>query len=222
MGAVKVAIIGAGDLAALLAGRLPAGCRKLIIAPRRSDAVILADEVGGIASDQLAAARGSELVVLTVGAAESAQLIPQLLTTLEKDTLVVNMSPDLPTDELIATYPDRRFAGLKLVGDPKDMLAGAEGGLVLSGVAAEDRGQLLELFGALGPVVSGSEEQVRAARDAIAEEMSRAAAVARRRLEERGMAPDLVRMALITTAPGILRSLRAEGAEGRRSQSYML
>ena len=47
----KIAIIGAGPLASILAHRIPTTARKVIIGRPKAAAVALADEVGGIASE---------------------------------------------------------------------------------------------------------------------------------------------------------------------------
>src|SRR5690606_22712576 len=74
----KIAIIGAGPLASILAHRIPSSARKVIIGRPKAAAVALADEVGGIASDQVSAVRGCRVVFLAVATPEVPQTVADI------------------------------------------------------------------------------------------------------------------------------------------------
>lgn len=205
VGAGKVAIVGAGRLGTLLAQRLPAGCRKVIIARRREQAQALADEVGGVASDSLAAVRGAQAVLLAVPGEAVSGVLSGLAPHLDEGALVVNMAPDLLSSEVAARFPRLQVIGAKLIGHAGDMLQGAEGAVVLEGADSEAQQYLEELFRHLGVVLVGREAEVQRTMAVLEEEMGRAATAARHRLEELGLAPALVRVALRSVAPGLLR-----------------
>ncbi len=216
MGAGKVAIVGAGRLGTLLAQRLPAGSRKVIIARRRESAQALADEVGGVASDSLAAARGAQAVLLAVPGEAVSTVLSGLAPHVEADTLVVNLAPDLLSSEVTHRFPRLNIVGAKLVGHAGDMLQGAEGAVVIEGGGSEVEEYLTDLLGGLGPVLPGREAEVQQAVSVVEEEMGRAAGAVRRRLEEMGLSQALVRVTLRAVAPGLLRDL--DGGSRRETE----
>lgn len=204
---MKVAIIGAGRMGSLLANRLPGNVRKVIISRRRNSAVQLADEVGGIAADTLSAVRGCGVVLLAVPGPVLPNLLPDLVPHLEQDALVVNMATDVDTGELAEAFPEVHLVAAKVIGHAREMAHGAPGIVVLDRVTAEEEETLATLLGGLGPVIQDDEAKVRAANTAVAEEMVRAEQNLRQRLEDLAIHPDLIRIAIKTTAPGVLRSL---------------
>lgn len=210
---MKVAILGAGRMGSLLASRLPGSVRKVIISRRRQKAVALADEVGGIASDQLSAVRGCKVVLLAIPGPAIPGVVADLAPHVEPDALLVNMATDLDTEELAAQFPRLRFVAAKVIGHAREMAHGAPGIVVLDRVDPQEEEELLaSLLGGLGPVVRDKEEKVLLANTAVAEEMVKAEAALRRRLEELGLEPELIRIAIKTTAPGVLRSLSDDDA----------
>lgn len=204
---VKVAIIGAGRMGSLLASRVPGSFRKVIISRRRQKAQALADEVGGIASDQLSAVRGCGVVLLALPGPSVGPLLADLQPHLDERALVVNMATDTDTEELAAACPNIQLAAAKVIGHAREMAHGSPGIVVLDRVNAEQEELLASILGGLGPVIQDDESKVRAANTAVAEEMVRAEQALRQRLEEVGLDSDLIRIAIKTTAPGIIRSL---------------
>ncbi|BDG60888.1 pyrroline-5-carboxylate reductase family protein [Caldinitratiruptor microaerophilus] len=204
---MKVAIVGAGRMGSLLAARLPGSFRKVIIARRRARAVQLADEVGGVASDQLSAVRGCHVVLLAIPGPEIPNVLSDLAPHLDRDAIVVNMATDVPTEELAESFPDLRIVAAKVIGHAREMAHGSPGIVVLDRVNPEEEELLASILGGLGPVIRDSEEKVRLANTAVAEEMVKAELSLRRRLEELGLEPELIRVAIKTTAPGVMRSL---------------
>ncbi|MFO7171449.1 MAG: NAD(P)-binding domain-containing protein [Bacillota bacterium] len=209
---MKVAIIGAGRMGSLLANRLPGNVRKVIISRRRASAVELADEVGGIAADTLSAVRGCAVVFLAVPGPVLPNLLPDLAPHLEPEALVVNMATEVDTGDLAAQFPDLRLVAAKVIGHAREMVQGSPGIVVLDRVTPREEEVLANLLGGLGPVIRDREAKVMLANTAVAEEMVRAEQNLRRRLEDLGLEPDLIRIAIRTTAPGVLRSLSAGDA----------
>lgn len=204
---MKVAILGAGRMAALLTARIPGSYRKVIINRNRARAVALADEVGALASDQVAAVRGCDVIFLAVPAEAISGLIADLLPHMEEGALLVNMATDLMTAELQAAFPARRIVAAKMVGHARAMANGRPGAVVLDHVNDADAALLSDLLGGLGPVLRGNEEQVLAVNTTVAEEMVRAEASLRARLGEMGLAPALVDAAARTMAPGVFQAV---------------
>lgn len=204
---MKVAILGAGRLGSLLASRIPGSYRRVIIGRRKQRAAALADEVGGIASDQLSAVRGCNVVLLAVPGPAIPVILPELVPHLEPNALVVNMATDLDTNEIAEQFPRIRCVAAKLIGHAREMAHGAPGIVMLDGVTAAEEELLADMLGNLGPVIKDREEKVRQANTAVAEEMVKAERSLRARLLELGLEEDLIRIAIKTTGPGVLRSL---------------
>lgn len=215
----KVAIIGAGHMASILAHRIPGSVRKVIISRRKAEAVSLADEVGGIASDQLTAVRGCKVIFLAVPGSAVPQVLQEIQPHLHPDTLVVNMATDLITSEL-TVEGDLPLAAAKVIGHAREMEQGSPGVVVLDRVEP-DQAELLEsLLEGIGPVVRGDERKVMAANTAIIEVMVRAEQELRRRLEEMGLDAAMVPVAIGSAAPGVLRAM-AKGELGPFAQEVI-
>ncbi|MFZ5818039.1 MAG: pyrroline-5-carboxylate reductase family protein [Bacillota bacterium] len=208
----KVAIIGAGQMASILAHRIPGSIRKVIIGRRKADAVALADEVGGVATDQVSAVRGCRVILLAVPGTAVPQVLTDMQPHLDARALVVNMATDLMTDEL-ALEGDRRVASAKVIGHAREIELGSPGLVVLDRVEEAEADLLVSLLEGIGPVIRGDERTVMAANTAIIEVMVRAEAELRRRLEEVGLAAELVPVAIGSAAPGVLRAV-AKGELG--------
>lgn len=199
-------------MGSLLAHRVPGSYRKIIISRRKARATELADEVGGIASDQLSSVRGCTVILLAVPGPVVSQIVADLQPHLEADAIVVNMATEVDTEDLSYTFPQVRLAAAKVIGHAREMALGSPGVVVLDHVEPADEEMLAGILGGLGPVVRDDESKVRLANTAVSEEMVRAEEAVRRRLEELELDPDLIRIAIKTTAPGILRSLSDGGA----------
>jgi pyrroline-5-carboxylate reductase len=209
VGGFKVAIIGAGRLGSLLADRIPATCRKVIISTQKAEAVALADEVGGVASDQMSAVRGCRVVFMAVAGPSVSPMLSDITPHLDGDALVVNMAVDVMTDELAAAHPGVRLAAVKVIGHAREMGHGSPGVVILDHVDARNEEHLRELVSGLGPVTRDAESKVVAAQEAVVTVMEWAAADLRIRLGELGLAEGLIQAAIATTGPGVLRSLAA-------------
>lgn len=207
MGGFKVAIMGAGSMGALLATRIPASYRKVIISGDRAEAAHVADEVGGVASDQVSAVRGCQVILLAVPGAQMPGLVREAMPHLLDGALVVNTAPDLATPDLAAEFPKLRFAAAKLIGHPTELSMGSPGVVVLDHVDDAGFDQLSALLEGLGPVVSGSEDLVAGAQEAMTGVMARARAELQDKLSALGLEEDLARTAVTATAPGVLRDL---------------
>jgi pyrroline-5-carboxylate reductase len=206
-GGYKVAIIGAGAMGSLLAYRIPAGFRKVIISRERAGAAEIADEVGGLASDQVSAVRGCQVIFLAVPGSAASQFVREMKPHLAENALVVNMAPDLFTGDLAAEHADVRLAAAKVLGHSDELEAGARGVVVLDHVdeEAEERlRQLLELF---GPVIRGSETMVQEAGAAVVAVMEEARRNLVDRLTVLGLDKHLARVVLAGAAPGVLRAM---------------
>lgn len=199
-----MAIVGAGRLGALLATRMPGAYRKVIISPRKEEAVRLADEVGGIASDQMSAARGAAVIFLTAGGLE--QTVQNLVPHAE-GALLVNMVPESMTGPLADKFPGLRFAAAKIVGHPREMELGSPGVVALDHIADGDEELLRPLLSGLGPIARHDEERVRQACETVEEVMSQAESTLRIRLAELGLDEPSVKAAITSAGPGVLRDL---------------
>ncbi len=206
---IKHALIGAGHLAGLLAARMPAGCRKVIISRHRPRAAALADEVGGIASDQFSAVRGCTVVFLAVPGTAASRVIQDLAPHLDSDALLVNMATDLPTTALAAVFPRLRIGSAKLLGDVRELTLGAPGLVVLDQLEPADEERLRWLLAGLGTVIAGDEDLVSAVSDAMTEVLTATDESLRRRLAELGLEMGLARQVIGALGPGLFRSLSA-------------
>lgn len=203
----KIAIVGAGPLASILAHRIPSSARKVIIGRPKAAAVALADEVGGIASDQVSAVRGCRVVFLAVATPEVPQTVADIKPHLSEGALVVNMAPDLQTAEL--ADDGMRVAAAKIIGHHRELELGAPGVVVLDHVEPADADLLAKLLADLGPVVQGDEQTVQAAVRAVAEVLAGARDELHRRLVEAGLPARVVPAAIAAAGPGVLRALAA-------------
>ncbi len=201
----KIAIIGAGPLASILAHRIPTSARKVIIGRPKASAVALADEVGGVASDQVSAVRGCRVVFLAVPTPEVAQRVADIRPHLSADGLVVNMAADLPTADL--EDDGLRVAAAKVIGHPRELELGAPGVVVLDKVEPAEADLLAGLLADMGPVVQGDERTVEAAVRAVSEVLAEARDELHRRLAAAGLPAHVVPAAIAAAGPGVLRAL---------------
>lgn len=215
----KVAIIGAGQMASILAHRIPGTVRKVIIGRRKAEAVALADEVGGIASDQVSAVRGCKVILLGIPGSAVPQVLADIQPHLAPEALVVNMATDLITAE-VAVEGNLHLAAAKVIGHAREMELGSPGVVVLDRVGPDQAEMLEALLEGVGPVVRGDERKVMAANTAIVEGMVKAEAELRRRLEEAGLDSELVPVAIGSAAPGVLRAV-ARGELGPFAQEIV-
>ncbi|MFZ5825151.1 MAG: pyrroline-5-carboxylate reductase family protein [Bacillota bacterium] len=215
----KVAIIGTGQMGSILAHRIPGSARKVIIGRRKAEAVELADEVGGVASDQMSAVRGCRVVFLAVPGSAIQQVLPEIQPHLDPGALVVNMATNLMTGE-IGVEGNLRLVAAKVIGHTREMKLGSPGVVVLDRVEPAEEELLEPLLEGLGPVTRGDERKVMAANTAVVEVMVRAEAELRRRLEEAGLDAELVPVAIGSAAPGVLRAV-ARGELGPFAQEIV-
>lgn len=206
----KVAIIGTGPVASILAHRIPASVRKVIIGQSKAEAARLADEVGGVASEQMSAVRGCRVVLLALDGAALPQALAEIRPHLTEGAVVVNMAADLLTADLGADLEDVRLVAAKVIAHPRELELGSPGVVLLDRVEPAEVALLEPLLAAVGPVVQGDERVAARVQEAIAESMSRAVAELRRHLAEAGLDGDLVIVAIRAAAPGVLRDLVGE------------
>lgn len=216
----KVAIVGAGTMGSLLANRIPAGYRKVIISRERAGAAQVADEVGGLASDQISAVRGCQVVFLAVPGAAVAPVVRDMSSHLAEGALVVNMASDIMTGDLAADFPKVRFAAAKVLGHARELHLGARGVVVLDHIDEEAEDRLRLLLEPLGPIIRGSETMVQEAGAAVFAVMQDAQNELISRLIGLGLDRLLARTVLAGAAPGVLRTM-AGGDEERLPQSHL-
>lgn len=200
-------MVGAGELGALLASRMPGVFRKVIINRPKAEAVALADEVGGVASDQVSAVRGCDVIFCAVPDEDALQVVGEMAPHLEPGALVVNTALTVMTSELSSAYPDLRIAAVKVVGDAAEMARGGQGAVLIDHVSEADEDLLRQLVEGLGPVARGSEELALDAATAVVEVVSQAAAELKRRLKALGLAEPLITSAAATAGPGVFRAV---------------
>jgi pyrroline-5-carboxylate reductase len=203
VGGYKVAIVGAGRLGTLLATRIPASYRKVIISPDRAEAQGLADEVGGVASDQPSSVRGCQLVLLTASTPWVLEIAPHM----PEGALVVNMAPDLVTTDLQEALPRVSVVAAKVIGHTRELTLGTPGLVVLDHVDAESERKLTALLDGLGPVVRGEESMAAEVEAVIAQTMLEVRERLAERLQGAGLSAEMAETAIASTAPGVLWSL---------------
>jgi pyrroline-5-carboxylate reductase len=194
-------------MGALLANRIPGQFRKVIISRDRAEAAQVADEVGGLAADQISAVRGCQVVFLLVSGSTMPQLVRDMSPHLAEGALVVNMATDVTTADLITEFPKLRFAAAKVLGHAREMSLGARGVVVIDHADEGAVEELHSLLDGLGPVVRGSEETVRSAGAAVAEVMEDAQTRVLTRLTQLGLERHLAQLVLAAAGPAVLRTL---------------
>lgn len=219
----KVAVLGTGHLAALLARSLPRVCRKWIVSPLRSRAQALADEVGAVSSDSPAAVRGAAVVLLTIDGESAQELIQAIEPHLAPDALLVNCVLAVETAELKRQFPDLRIGAAHLMGSPSEVGMGAPAVLLLDHLTEEEARQMADLLSAIGTVELGEESKVRAAFAIAREAVGRLEMELRDRLFRLGWEDAALDAAVRNLAPGLLRSAveaqaNAEFASGEAAE----
>lgn len=212
----KVAVLGTGPLAALLARSLPRVCRKWIVSPLRARAQALADEVGAVSSDSPAAVRGAAVLLLTTEGENVREVIEALEPHLASGALLINCVLDVETEELKRRFPHLRIGAAHLMGSPLEVGAGSPSVLVLDYLDEEDARQVAELLSSVGTVESGEESKVRAAFAAARDVAGRLEAELRDRLAVLGWEGAALDAAVRNLVPGLLRS----GAGSLASAEY--
>lgn len=203
----KVALVGAGQMGALLAERIPRSFRKVIISQPKARAVALADEVGGVASDQFSAVRGCDVIFLMLPDEEIHRVIKEVEPHVKEGALLVNTALTVMTGDLSETFPNLRFAAVKVLGDAAELMRGGQGAVLIDHAAEAEERLLRGLVGDLGPVSRGSEQVALAAGQAVVAVMAQAEAELRRRLTDLGLDEPLVTSAVAAAGPAVLRSL---------------
>lgn len=211
MGGYKVAIVGAGRMGSLLAHRIPAGFRKVIISRERNGAAQVADEVGGLASDQISAVRGCQVVLLAIPGSAVSTVVREMTPHLAEGTLVVNMAPEIMTGDLAEDFPNVRFAAAKVLGHSRELHLGARGVVVLDHVDEDAEDRLRQLLEPVGPLMRGSESMVEEAGAAIVAVMQEIQSSLLARLTGLGLDRHMAQVALAGTAPGVLHALADSG-----------
>lgn len=200
-------MVGAGELGALLASRMPGVFRKVIINRPKTEAVALADEVGGVASDQFSAVRGCDVIFCAVPDEDVLRVIGEMAPHLEPGALVVNMALTVMTSELSSAFPNLRIAAVKVVGDAAEMARGGQGAVLIDHASDEEEELLRQLVEGLGPAVRGSEQMALDAAAAVVGVVSQAAAELRRRLKALGLAEPQITSAVAAAGPGVFRAV---------------
>lgn len=194
-------------MAALVAKRLPGTCRKVIIGTRKSQAAALADEVGGVASDQISAVRGCRVVFLALPGTGLAQAIQDAEVHLEPGAIMANLAIEISTRELQSQFPRLRIVAAKVIGHASELQQGAPAVVVLDHVNDSEEALLSGLLEGLGTVMRGDESKVLATHEAVTEVIGEAGAALRRRLSDLGLSREVISAAIHTLGPGVLRSL---------------
>jgi len=194
-------------MGSLLAHRIPAGFRKVIIGRERTGAAQVADEVGGLASDQISSVRGCQVVLLAIPGPAVVPVIREMAPHLADGALVVNMAPDVFTGDLAADFPKVRFAAAKVLGHARELHLGARGVVVLDHLDEDAEDRLHLLLEPLGPVIQGSETMVQDAGAAVVSVMQEAQSDLLARLTALGLDRHLAQAALAAAAPGVLRAM---------------
>jgi pyrroline-5-carboxylate reductase len=217
----KVAVVGVGGMGALLATRIPGAHRKVIIGQERAEAAALADEVGGVASDQVSAVRGCQVVFLDVPGPAVISTVRDAASHLAEGAVVVNMVPEIGTADLAAEFPDIQFAAAKVIGHVREMAAGSPGVVVLDHVDEDQEERLRPLLDGLGTVFTAGEAVVPEAVAAVSRAMVRAQEALQADLIGLGLDRAQARTAIAATAPGILRDMAAVagGNEGPKAMT---
>lgn len=192
MGNNKVAILGGGLVAELLAFRLSKSWRKVIIDPSRARASALADEVGGIAADQPSAVRGCSILFVTASGTASERLLADAAPHVESGALVVNMAQDLSTAQVAAALPGVRLASAKVIGTERALRQGAAAVVVLQAPGREEEDLLAGLLEGIGSLVTADESVAAAVTTAAEAVLREAEGALRARLSELGLSRDTV------------------------------
>lgn len=205
---MKVAIVGAGRLGTALVKRIAPGTSLVIIDSNLDKARELAGQAeGATASDRLTDCRGARAALLALPPGEIAPVVADMETWLTDDTLVVDLATESPTDQMRQFHPGVRLASAKVLGQAREISRGAEAVILVDAPSDEDFELLAGLLGGIGTVARGPADLVRRVNVAVAEEVIRCERSLRRRMAEFSLDPEWVRVAIGTTAVGILRSL---------------
>lgn len=205
---MKVAIVGAGRLGTALVKRLVPGTSLAVIdsdLDRARELAALAE--GAVAADQLVGCRGARAVLLALPPGEIAPVVAEMEKWLSKETLVVDLATESPTDQIRQSCPGVRLASAKVLGQAREISRGADAVILVDAPSEEDVQLLVHLLKGIGTVARGPADLVRRVNMAVAEEVIRCERSLRKRMAEFSLDPEWVRVAIGTTAVGILRSL---------------
>lgn len=218
----KVAVLGTGPLAALLARSLPRICRKWIVSPLRARAQALADEVGAVSSDSPAAVRGATVILLAMAGDSLGEVIQTIEPHLAPGALLVNCLLGVETEVLQNGFPDLRIGAAHLVGSPLETKAGAQAALVIDHLSDDDARMVGELLASIGTVAQGEESKVRAAFEAVGEAVGQLESQLRTRLSQLGWEGAALDAAVRNLAPGLLRAPAGEHADSESAPGETL
>ncbi|HHW91525.1 MAG TPA: NAD(P)-binding domain-containing protein [Firmicutes bacterium] len=205
---MKIAIIGAGTMGSLLAERLAAPGRELLLVDRNPLKAYQIAQQAGCSAGTLEMTAGVDVVILALPAAAVLPVAKQLRSYLGEGTLLVNIATSAPTEplrhELAGTGV--KVAGVRFIGHAQETRRGE---IPILAVATDDEGVfplLSEIFRRLGPVVRGEDDLALRINTLATRAGVRAALALEKELAALGIEGDYLHTAIVNVAAGALKA----------------
>lgn len=141
---IKMAIVGAGRMGSVLARKIPAETKKIIIDTDLDKAVQLAKEVNGVDGSALDDAKEADLIAIVLPAPAVTETVIKLLGIVKDGAIILNMatSAKLPP-EIHSINTKVKVYDAKIIGHAMSISKG-EPGIIVVNCEDEDRFNLIK------------------------------------------------------------------------------
>ncbi|MGI6574834.1 MAG: pyrroline-5-carboxylate reductase family protein [bacterium] len=205
---MKIFIIGAGRMGALLAKRLHNPEREIWLSDVNALKAYKVAKQAGCSFGSVQLAAGAQVVVLALPAEFTLAAAKDLKLYLKAGTLVVNIATKAATEPLQRELAgiNVQVVGVKFIGHAQETLQGEIPLLVADTENDEVFALVSDIFNSLGPVVKGAEELVEKINTLATEESIKAAVNIRKGLTELGIGEDMIQIAIANTGAGSMKA----------------
>lgn len=201
------AVVGAGRMGSVIAGRLPHDTRKIIIDIDLQRARKIAENCGGKASDTLESAAAADVVMVVLPTPEMAGAVAQLVDFVRPGALILNMATSAQFDPAItAKRPDVSVVDAKIIGHASSIVAGERAIVVVKSDDPVILHRIQSRLPGFPRVVSGDAGMVETINRTGSVEGIRAALRVRQRLSRQNIPGEWIDVAIRTVCAGTMKA----------------
>lgn len=202
-----VAVIGAGRMGSIVAKQLPKEFDKIVIDSNQEKAKQLADNVGGLYSDDLKAASAADVIAVVLPASVITPTMIELSKIAKAGTIILNMATSAVVDqEIIANNPKLHFVEAKIIGHAISMGEGAPCFVVLNTKDEAIFKIVQQVLAGYEKVIQGDTNLVPVINEIGSREGIRAAVQVRKQLRQYQIPKEWEDIVIYTVCAGTMRS----------------
>lgn len=207
MGVESVAVIGAGRMGTLIASRIPAEIKKVIIDKDRVKAREVAEQVQAAYSDDINKASGADIIMLVLPATAIEDMVIKLLRVVKDGATILNMATSAHVDAVL-TANNRNIAVIdaKIIGHAKEIFRGEPAIIVVNTDDQERFETIASLLSKFNKVVQGDSSLVETINSLASSEGIKAAVAIRKKLQTLNVENDWINVAIRTVCAGTMKA----------------